>query len=306
MELENSMTTASVNSHTRVFTTQNTIVRTVTEAVTSVPPIPFVTEVKPEKKVKAPKDYSYRTFTIKKKNGKTRRICAPSADLLRFQRRALPQLVKEFHEVESKLFNYEVFHGFIPHRNIVTCAELHKGFSHTITLDISNCFDSITIEMLQEIAGLNLNPKFFESGGSLAQGFATSPILSAIYLCYPLVQIAAIVKHIDKNAVVTCYADDIQISLTSTEYDVMNRVITYATHIMKKFNLEVNTKKTRIRHSKYGNRKVLGIQVGKDTLSPSRKLKKKIRAASFQKNGPSLGGLITASRMMLPKSRRSN
>ena len=258
------------------------------------------------KKTKEPKDYSYRVFYIKKKNGKQRKICAPSPDLLKFQRKALNLLVDKFHTAESALFDYEVFHGFIPGRNIVTCAELHKGYSHTITLDISNCFDSITVAMLEN-AGYKFNPKFFETETqSLAQGFATSPIISAIYLCEPMAQLLKIVKHIDPKAMMTCYADDIQISLNNTSYNTMNRVITYATHIFNSFKLTINPNKTRIRHSKFGNRKVLGIQVGSDTLSPSRKLKKKIRAAQFQKNGPSLGGLITASKMMLPKSRRTS
>lgn len=257
------------------------------------------------KPVKPAKDFSYRIFHIQKKNGKTRRICAPSSDLLKLQRRFLPTLVSRFHDLESSLFTHEVFHGFIPGRNIVTCAELHKGFSHTITLDISNCFDSISSAMLESI-GLTLNPKFFETQTqTLAQGFATSPILSAIYLCKPLHDLSKIVHHIDPKAIITCYADDIQISLTPTDYASMNRIITYTAHILKSHGLEINTRKTRIRHSSHGNRKVLGIQVGTDSLNPSRKLKKKIRAARFQKNGPSLGGLVTASLMMLPKSRRS-
>lgn len=252
------------------------------------------------KNTKAPKEYSYRTFYIKKKNGSRRKICAPSKDLLTLQRKALPDLVHKFLELENKTFNSEIFHGFIPGRNTVTCAELHKGFAHTITLDISNCFDSISFDMLND---KSLNKHFFDADGNLAQGFATSPILSAIYICKPLAELQTLVKYIDPDAVVTCYADDIQISLSEQTYDTMNRLIAYATHIFAKHKLTINKKKTRIRHTKFGNRKILGIQVGQ-TLSPNRRLKKKIRAARHQKNGPSLGGLVTASRMLLPKVRR--
>ena len=255
-----------------------------------------------EKKKRKIKEFTYRTFFIKKKNGKSRRICAPSADLLKYQRAALPQLVEAFKIKEATLFDYEVFHGFIPGRNTVTCAELHKAKEHTITLDISNCFDSITSTML---ADPSLSPKFFNNEDqSLAQGFATSPILSATYLCDPIRDLLTLVKSVDKTAVVTCYADDILISTSALPFEVLNRLIAYATYIFKKYNLTINTKKTRIRHRYYGNRKILGIQVGDETLSPNRKLKKKIRAARFQKNGPSLGGLVTASRMLLPKVRR--
>ena len=247
-------------------------------------------------------DYSYRTFFIRKKNGKQRRICAPSKDLLAFQRKQLPTLVDLFMKKERSLFNYEVFHGFIPNRNTVTCALLHKDKAHTITLDISNCFDSITSKMLNEA----FDKKFFNStDNSLAQGFATSPILSAIYLCEPLKELQTLVGHIDPAAVVTCYADDVQISLSEQSFDTLNRLIVYATFVFKKFELTINKAKTRIRHTKYGNRKILGIQVG-DSLNPNRKLKKKIRAARFQGNGPSLGGLVNASRMHLPRILRKN
>lgn len=247
-------------------------------------------------------DYSYRTFYIRKKNGSRRKICAPSKDLLRIQRAALPNLVSHFLKLESDKLGSEIFHGFIPGRNIVTCAQLHKNQAHTITLDISNCFDSISADMLK----LPHDSKFIEHETfCLAQGFATSPILSALYLIDPISELLKLVRYIDPSAVLTVYADDIQISLSEQSYDTLNRLITYATFTLRKYNLQINTKKTRIRHAKFGNRKILGIQVG-DSLNPSRKLKKKIRAARHQKNGPSLGGLVTASRMMLPKSRRTS
>ena len=246
-------------------------------------------------------DYSYRTFYIQKKNGSKRKICAPSKDLLKLQRKLLPALVSQFLSLEASKLGSEIFHGFIPGRNIVTCAQLHKNFAHTITLDISNCFDSISADMLK----LPHDSKFIEHETfCLAQGFATSPILSAIYLIEPVAELQKLLHYIDPSAVITVYADDIQISLTQQPYDVLNRLITYATFVFAKYKLTINKRKTRIRHSHHGNRKILGIQVG-DSLNPSRKLKKKIRAARHQKNGPSLGGLVTASLNLLPKSRRT-
>lgn len=261
--------------------------------------------IKP-KRVKKVLDLSYRTFYIKKKNGKTRKICAPSADLLKAQRRILPELVEHFTLYEAEHLKSEIFHGFIPGRNIVTCAELHKNLDHTLTLDISNCFDSISNEMIASCDIKPLDIYFEKETNCLAQGFATSPILSAIYLVKPIKELITLVKYIDPEAVVTCYADDIQISIHKQSYDTLNRLVTYATHIFAQYKLTINPKKTRMRHSKYGNRKILGIQVGSESLTPSRKLKKKIRAAKHQGNGPSLGGLVTASRMMLPRILRKN
>ena len=50
------------------------------------------------------KDLSYRDFLIPKKNGKPRRISAPSKGLLKYQRRLLPFLVKH-HQHETKALN---------------------------------------------------------------------------------------------------------------------------------------------------------------------------------------------------------
>lgn len=111
----------------------------------------------------------YRQFFIKKKNGRHRRICAPSPELLAFQRSQLQSLSHIFNSKAFAFFEQrdrDIFHGFLKNRNIVTCAEKHIGFDHTICLDISNCFDSITETMLH----MDLDPRLFHQDGSLAQG----------------------------------------------------------------------------------------------------------------------------------------
>ena len=244
---------------------------------------------------------SYREFHIKKKNGKTRRICAPSPALLAFQREHLHALEQVF---ATKLQAFpvgerDIFHGFLKNRNIVTCASKHTGFDHTICLDISNCFDSITKTML----GMELSPTLFHQDGSLAQGSATSPILANIYLITPVGELLAKIRQLAPEAALTVYADDLHISLNNASYQKLNLIIKLAIIEFAKHQLTINPRKTRIRHAKFGNRRILGIMVD-DTLKPSRKLKKKIRAARFQGNGPSLGGLVTASRNLLPKALR--
>ena len=248
---------------------------------------------------------SYREFHIKKKNGKTRRICAPSPALLAFQREHLHALEQVF---ATKLQEFpvgerDIFHGFLKNRNIVTCASKHTGFDHTICLDISNCFDSISRDTLYEKTNLIADTKFFHRDGSLAQGSATSPILANIYLITPVGELLAKIRQLAPEAVLTVYADDLHISLNNASYQKLNLIIKLAIIEFAKHQLTINPRKTRIRHAKFGNRRILGIMVD-DTLKPSRKLKKKIRAARFQGNGPSLGGLTTASRCLLPKALR--
>lgn len=244
----------------------------------------------------------YRQFFIKKKNGRHRRICAPSPELLAFQRSELHSLAQLFSTRSMFLFgphDRDIFHGFLKDRNIVTCAEKHIGFDHTICLDISNCFDSITNTMLN----MDLDPRLFHQDGSLAQGFSTSPILANIYLTAPVSELLHTIRQAAPDVVVTVYADDLHISLNNASYQKLNLIIKLAVIEFANHHLTINPRKTRIRHAKFGNRRILGIMVD-DTLKPSRKLKKKIRAARFQGNGPSLGGLVTASRMLYPRALR--
>ena len=244
----------------------------------------------------------YRQFFIKKKNGRHRRICAPSPELLAFQRSELHSLAQLFSTRSMFLFgphDRDIFHGFLKDRNIVTCAEKHIGFDHTICLDISNCFDSITDTMLN----MDLDPRLLHQDGSLAQGFSTSPILANIYLTAPVSKLLPKIRQVAPEAVVTVYADDLHISLNNASYQKLNLIIKLAIIEFANHHLTINPRKTRIRHAKFGNRRILGIMVD-DTLKPSRKLKKKIRAARFQRNGPSLGGLTTASRCLKPRALR--
>lgn len=255
-------------------------------------------------------DLSYREFHIKKKNGKKRRICAPSKDLLKAQRDLLPFFSTWFRSVEHTIFHEEIFHGFVPNRNCVTAANKHLGFAHTISLDISNCFDSISPSNIPDhyLLGkdtINKNLSIItHADGTLAQGFATSPILANIYLLEPVKELYDVIQSLYPEFALTVYADDIQISIPSSTYTDMNALIDLTTVLFKAYGLTINKTKTRIHHAKYGNRRILGIQVGESALYPNRRLKKKIRAARFQKNGPSLGGLTTASRLLLPKGRR--
>ena len=248
----------------------------------------------------------YKEFTIKKKNGKKRRICAPSKELLKYQRSILPWLTSFFIQTESKYFDMPVFHGFVKNRNCVTAALQHKGFEHTIMLDISNFFDSVHYEDLTAKYDLSTidAARVTHKDGTLAQGFATSPILANLYLVDAIRQLDSYLKDTVHDYALTVYADDIQISLAKTTFEKLDEITQVVTSILAESKLVINKSKTRVRHSKYGNRKILGIQVGADTLTPTRKLKKKIRAARHQGNHCSLGGLVTVSKMLLPKAIR--
>lgn len=169
------------------------------------------------------KDLIYRDFLIPKKNGKSRKISAPSKDLLKYQRNLLPMLVK-YHQNKTKELNIDkIQHGFIPGKNCVTAASIHVGFKYTICMDLSNFFDSCNKSMFpREITKYE---PLFHKQGHCAQGFATSPVLCNIASIEFVYQLNKELKELhsgstnqeyqlvdyDKYAF-TIYADDIQIS----------------------------------------------------------------------------------------------
>jgi len=252
---------------------------------------------------------TYREFTIKKKNGKTRRICAPSPALLAYQRSKLPALSEKFLALEAATFNYPTMHGFVKNRNYVSAAVLHKNFKTTISLDITNFFDSVKVKdtsLEAVLSSMNIDiDKVTHKDGSLAQGFATSPAIANLALLAPMSKLdEALGQNFKFPFRLTVYADDIQVSIDSENYVDILLIKSLVEKIFKEHNLTVNQSKTRVHFAKYGNRRILGVQVGTDSISPNRRLKKKIRAARHQRNGPSLGGLVTASRLLLPKAMR--
>ena len=249
---------------------------------------------------------SYEVFHLLKKNGKTRRICAPSPGLLRVQRELLPRLYELFNLLADSRHLTDIFHGFVPNKNCVTAARQHMGYDVTLMMDISNFFDSVKIDKINDIIPFNADRVRTCSvyDGTLGQGFATSPILANIYLVAPIAEIRDMLALSGINFVMTVYADDIQISVKNTNYEELASIQEIVTEAMADYDLAIHPHKTRIRWAKYGYRRMLGIGVGHNHMKPSRKLLRKIRCAEHQKNGPSLGGLRTASRLSIPRFQR--
>lgn len=258
------------------------------------------------------KDLTYRDFLIPKKNGKPRRISAPSKDLLRYQRRLLPFLVK-YHQNKTKELNINhIQHGFIPNRNCVTAASMHIGLKYTICMDLSNFFDSCNKPMFDK--EITKHKSLFHKEGYCAQGFATSPILANIASIEFVYQLNKELKELHNSGstnqesqrvgydkyVFTIYADDIQIS-TNNRFlikDIINLVELKA----KQNAFSINKNKTRVRSSESGYRKILGINVGYDHIRATRHTMRRIRAADHQGNFHSCGGLTAWSRCYYPKT----
>lgn len=261
--------------------------------------------------------FEYTEFAIPKKNGKIRRIFAPSPGLLAQQQAMLPNLNTILAKVEDQEGIKDILHGFVKNRNPVTAATKHIGYDLTLMMDISNFFDSVNSKhisnapllMTSDYNGSIMNCIHIgglATSGFTAQGFATSPILANICITPIVRDIKEYLetKFKDRYAF-TIYADDIQISINSSDFILeTEKLVDIISYLFESEGFEMNTNKTRIRHAKFGHRRILGVNVGDDKLYASRKTMRKIRAARHQSNGPSLGGLITWSKCMLPKSLR--
>lgn len=245
---------------------------------------------------------SYKEYKIPKKGGKFRKIVAPSNELLRYQRRILPTLESYYKSQVHRTTIQDVAHGFIKNKNCVTAAKKHIGFQATIMMDISEFFDSVKKEMLP--LAFSNDENLFHLKGYAAQGFATSPMLANIAFIPAARQIHEALEDEYAEFMFTIYADDIQISVNSEDYEQLNETIEQVTAIIETSGFKVNAKKTRIKYAKFGFRRILGVNVGNTEVRATRRVMRKIRAAKFQGNGSSAGGLTTWSKCYLPKKLR--
>ncbi|HEU5106329.1 MAG TPA: reverse transcriptase family protein [Solirubrobacterales bacterium] len=153
----------------------------------------------------------YRRFLIRKRNGGSRVISAPTPQL-----RALQDWLHI--NVTSHLRVHDAAHGFVPQRSIVTNAALHVGRPVLLKLDIKDFFGSVgrrpvyrafrRLGYRREMADLMTSLVTLEGG--LPQGAPTSPAL-ANNAAYGLdVRISAFVER--RGITYTRYADDLTLS----------------------------------------------------------------------------------------------
>jgi hypothetical protein len=258
----------------------------------------------------------YRKSYLPKKSGGRRIIYSPSRALKYYQKKFIRALNLMFLEARSHyVHNKDCVHGFIKNRSVITCAAKHIGYETTLSFDIKDYFDNITYEMIMDTLNdaniwVSINKKihFVEKGPekyTLAQGFASSPIFASLYgLRIASGIINEINKIVDsKDFVVTMYADDISISTRLyRDYKIEDKIKEIVADVVSKNKLEINQKKTRVLRASNGNRRMLGIMVGKDDIYPTQKTKRRLRACrhyvnKYEEFDSILGGLTEWARL---------
>jgi len=218
---------------------------------------------------------------IPKRNGTYRVICVPDAPLKASLRGLLSAL-----ESKAEEFCPEgVCHGFMRGRSPVTNARMHIGHQFTLSMDLKDFFDSVKPQMVSgKLSKQELEACFIDPGDGLGarplQGLPTSPVVANIAAADMDKAILKALKKHTEQVVYTRYADDLTFSFDSAETaEFLKRKIP---EIVNRCGFRLAAHKTRLMSAKAGRRHVTGVAVDDDGVHPTRRIKRRLRAAKFQ------------------------
>jgi hypothetical protein len=205
----------------------------------------------------------------------------------------LPYLEATLKKVDQTNVNYAFQKG----KNCSLGAMRHIGYKYTISFDLVNFFDSVRKFHVEGILNNTVIDYCFIDGAP-RQGLPTSPLIATIAFlkCDKL-----ILDHFKNNkidAVYTRYADDLIFSFNNIQD--RGKIAFLVDKATEANNFKINTNKTKFQNSRNGMRIITGLAVDNFGVHPTRKTKRKIRAATHQYNLPSLEGLIEWAKCKLP------
>ena len=236
----------------------------------------------------------------KKKKGEFRTIYIPNKELKTELRSLLSDLENNLKSFERNgKIDSSILHGFVSERSPVTNAQMHVGFKYTLSMDLSDFFDSVREHHVKGIIPQDIISKVFVDG-SPRQGLPTSPLVCNIAAIKMDIAIQRLIKKKNLKVVYTRYADDLSFSFNDRNiFEILKNQIK---NIVSKNGFKLNENKTRLQSASFGNREVTGVMVGESGISVSRKFKRKMRATKHQNNLNSLGGMVEWSKLKRPKT----
>lgn len=202
----------------------------------------------------------YREFQIKKRSGGFREIKAPYPSLLYMQNWI-------YREILLKCKVNATAHGFVKKRSILTNANVHKGQTHLLKMDLKDFFPSIPINWVVKVfkdIGYTNDVAFCLASicclnDVLPQGAPTSPMLSNIVASFMDRRLYKLCQKYGYKY--TRYADDIAISgsfISPSFIEVVSSVI-------ENCGFDVNKKKTRL-YGEKGNKIITGISLANNEM----------------------------------------
>lgn len=234
-----------------------------------------------------------REIKIPKRNGKYRLVVDPGT-----AKNGLRQNLPWVQLVAMMLDVHDVQHGFVPCRSPVTNAEKHIGFAWTVSFDLEDCFDHVTLAKVGTIFGQAPGGLFHK--GVARQGLPTSPSLCNIALSQLDDEI--VTCKIQDGEVYTRYADDLTFSVQSRER--VDSLLASIPQLCDSHGFPVNKDKTHVQSAAAGRRIITGVAVGDTGIHPTRAVKRRLRAARHHKNKNQASGLAEWCKLKRPDWQR--
>jgi hypothetical protein len=239
-------------------------------------------------------DGPYTRFTVSKRDGGERTICAPKKQLRWVQRQVLDKVL-------ARVPAHDAAHGFVPGRSIVTNAAPHRGAALLLKFDLTDFFPTIyyyrVVGLFASLGYAVGNARFAAAdesthvaptlarlccytpdprawGDAVApQGAPTSPAISNL-VCRRLdARLAGLAAR--NKGVYTRYADDLTFSFKETGLDV-GRFRWWVDQVCHQEGFFVNQKKFRVIRASQQQR-VTGVVVN-DVLRVPREERRRFRA----------------------------
>lgn len=239
---------------------------------------------------------------IPKKSGGFREIYICPKDFKAKNRAHLPYLNK----VQLNLCDNEIVHGFIKYKSSVTNVMAHRFYRYTLSFDLKNFFDTVTIEMIKDIKNITGEYVFTQDtiddcfiNGRAYQGIPTSPIVANLAAINLDKKIKKACNELG-NITYTRYADDLSFSFNDRKfYEQLKNIIP---QIIESEGFITNERKTRLQDGKYFDRIITGVLINSFRIKIPRKTRRKLRAALHKpKNSQSGKGLLEWSKLKMPK-----
>lgn len=255
----------------------------------------------------------YRIFSIRKRSGGKRYICAPESGLLNVQRWVHDHILNS--EIALKKISSNIM-AYIPGGSHIKNAKQHVGASWIIKLDITNFFESISerqvyyvfrelgyralvsfnlARLCTRILPIHLDTRRYKKNGRwqsnkkyshcnskvvghLPQGAPTSPMLANL-VCLTLdAELQTIASEYGLSY--TRYADDMAFSGHLEDKKIASMFIKKISRIVGKHGFDINSQKSSI--AKDGSRKIVtGLSVEGESIRLPRVYKDKIRQEIF-------------------------
>jgi retron-type reverse transcriptase len=218
----------------------------------------------------------YFEFTIPKKSGEERKICAPTKQLKLVQKK-IAQILELYYKPNA------FCHGFVTGRSIVTNAEIHTNKNYVLNIDLEDFFPSIKLNRIIkaiENKPFNFSPEMAKiiariacKDGGLPQGSPVSPLISNI--CCERLDIDLNTFSVINKLSYSRYADDITFSGYRRIFDD-NFFSDLGKIIGGKHRFRIKESKTRIQ-TRNKRQEVTGVVVN-DKLNVNRNYIRELRA----------------------------